>query len=166
MGLWNAGAGRCYETMVDYLSEVDHAAERIKRLEQAIDDAVRSASPTVRAVIDGLRALRGVAKLTATTLAVEVRYFSRFTSQNNGWSSAAACPANTQQVTAVARVRSRRPATLTYVVCCSRPRGGVEVRGSSRRIMTMCASPARSTNTSLINRRRTVSMASLSPREP
>jgi transposase len=65
-------------TKVDYLAEVDHASERIRRLEQAIDDAVKQASPTVRGVIDGLQALRGVGKLSATTLAVEIGSFSRF----------------------------------------------------------------------------------------
>ena len=65
-------------TLVDYLAEVDHAGERILRLEQAIDDAVKQASPSVRAVIDGLQALRGVAKLSATTIAVEIGSFSRF----------------------------------------------------------------------------------------
>jgi len=65
-------------TMVDYLGELDHMAERILRLEQAIDDAVKTAPETLRAVIDGLQALRGIAKLTATTLAVEVGNFSRF----------------------------------------------------------------------------------------
>jgi transposase len=65
-------------TMIDYLSEVDHAGERIVRLEQAIDEAVKVASPTVKAVIEGLQALRGIAKLTATTIAVEVGSFSRF----------------------------------------------------------------------------------------
>jgi transposase len=65
-------------TLVDYLAEVDHASERIRRLEQAIDDAVKQASPSVRAVIDGLQALRGVAKLSATTIAVEIGSFSRF----------------------------------------------------------------------------------------
>jgi transposase len=65
-------------TLVDYLGEVDHVAERIQRLEQSIDDAVKVAPPTLRAIIDGLQALRGVAKLTATTLAVEVGNFSRF----------------------------------------------------------------------------------------
>jgi len=67
-------------TFVDYLSEVDHASERIKRLELAIDDAVAQAAPTVKAVIEGLQALRGVAKLTATTIAVEIGCFSRFES--------------------------------------------------------------------------------------
>lgn len=65
-------------TKVDYLAEVDHASARILRLEQAIDDAVKQASPTVRAVIDGLQALRGVGKISATTIAVEIGSFSRF----------------------------------------------------------------------------------------
>ena len=50
-------------------------AERIQRLEQAIDDAITTAPDVLRAVIDGLQALRGIAKLTATTLAVEVGTF-------------------------------------------------------------------------------------------
>lgn len=65
-------------TMVDYLGELDHMTERIRRLEEAIDDAIKTAPEVLRAVIDGLQALRGVAKLTATTLAVEVANFSRF----------------------------------------------------------------------------------------
>jgi transposase len=67
-------------TRIDYLTEVDHASERVRRLEQAIDDAVKQASPSVKAVIDGLQALRGVGKLSATTLAVEIGSFSRFES--------------------------------------------------------------------------------------
>jgi transposase len=67
-------------TRIDYLAEVDHASERIRRLEQAIDAAAEQASPTVRAVIDGLQALRGIRKLTATTMAVEIGSFSRFES--------------------------------------------------------------------------------------
>jgi transposase len=65
-------------TMVDYLGEIDHVAERIRRLDQTLDDVIKTAPEVLRAVIDGLQALRGVAKLTATTLAVEVGNFSRF----------------------------------------------------------------------------------------
>ncbi len=65
-------------TMVDYLGELDHMAERIRRLEQDIDDAVAKAPDMLRAVIEGLQALRGIAKLTATTIAVEVGNFTRF----------------------------------------------------------------------------------------
>ncbi|HEX7839664.1 MAG TPA: IS110 family transposase [Kofleriaceae bacterium] len=65
-------------TMVDYLGEVDHVAARIERLERAIDDAIAAAPPALRELIHGLQALRGVAKMTATTLAVEIGQFSRF----------------------------------------------------------------------------------------
>lgn len=67
-------------TLQDYVGEVDHLAQRILRLESAIDAAVQNASSVVKAVIDGLQALRGIAKLTATTIALEVGSFSRFPS--------------------------------------------------------------------------------------
>jgi transposase len=65
-------------TMVDYLGELDHVIDRVRRLEQAIDDALEQAPAVLREVVAGLQALRGVAKLTATTLAVEIGNFSRF----------------------------------------------------------------------------------------
>lgn len=65
-------------TLTDYLGEVDHLTQRIERLERAIDAAVAEAPAGLRAVIDGLQALRGVARLTATTIAIEIGSFSRF----------------------------------------------------------------------------------------
>jgi transposase len=65
-------------TVVDYIAEVDHAAARIDRLEKAIDQAVLEAPPAMQAIIQGLQALRGIAKLTAVTVAVEVGRLSRF----------------------------------------------------------------------------------------
>ena len=65
-------------TMVDYLGEIEHVAARIQRLEEAIDEAVKQAPPVLREVIEALQALRGFAKLAATTVAVEVGYFTRF----------------------------------------------------------------------------------------
>jgi len=79
-------------TMVDYLGEIDHLAARIERLEQAIDDAVKHAPPTMRAVIEGLQALRGLAKLSATTIAVEVGYFTRFDKASKLMAYAGATP--------------------------------------------------------------------------
>src|SRR5205085_9849829 len=46
----------------DYLNEVKHVAERIIKLEKAIDEAVQQAPPEIRAVIEALQALRGVAQ--------------------------------------------------------------------------------------------------------
>ncbi len=64
--------------LVDYVSEVDHVAERIARLEKAIDLAILEAPEKMRAVIEGLQALRGVAKLTAVTIVSELGEISRF----------------------------------------------------------------------------------------
>jgi transposase len=66
-------------TLLDYLHEVQHAAARIVRLEQAIDEAAQSAPPQMRAVIAALQALRGVAKISAVTVVAELGNVSRFT---------------------------------------------------------------------------------------
>jgi transposase len=65
-------------TRLDYLHEVEHMAERIKRLEQAIAEAVKLASPVLQEVICGLQALRGVAQISAVTIAAELGNISRF----------------------------------------------------------------------------------------
>src|SRR6516162_6183456 len=67
-------------TLQDYLDEVDHVAERIVKLEKAIDAAVAQASPEIRAVIDALQALRGVAQISAATIVCELGSLSRFES--------------------------------------------------------------------------------------
>jgi transposase len=64
-------------TFLDYVHEVSHQAERIAELEKAIDTAVPE---QIRAVIEALQALRGVAKITAVTIVAEVGSFSRFES--------------------------------------------------------------------------------------
>jgi transposase len=66
------------QTLLDYIAEVEHQSLRIERLEKAIDDAIAGAPPQMKAVIDALQSLRGVAKITAVTLAVEVGTFRRF----------------------------------------------------------------------------------------
>ena len=65
-------------TLLDYLHEVDHMAARGKRLEQAITEAVKLASPQVPEVIRGLRALRGIAEISAVTIVAELGQISRF----------------------------------------------------------------------------------------
>ena len=66
--------------LADYLHEVEHAAERIVRLEKAIDEAVGQAPAAMRAVIEALQALRGVAQTTAATIVSELGSLSRFPS--------------------------------------------------------------------------------------
>src|SRR5438876_4941312 len=67
-------------TLLDYLHEVQHMDERVQRLEQAITEAVKLASSQVQEVIRGLQALRGVAHLSAVTIAAELGNISRFES--------------------------------------------------------------------------------------
>jgi len=67
-------------TLCDYLEEVDHVAARIVKLEKAIDEAVSQAPPEIRAVIEALQALRGVAQTTAATIVSELGSLSRFPS--------------------------------------------------------------------------------------
>ena len=88
-------------TLLDYLHEVDHVAARIERLEAAIDAAVQAAPPRMRAVIDALQALRGVALVTAVTITAEVGDLSRFAKprQLMGYSGAVASEASSGQRT-------------------------------------------------------------------
>ncbi len=63
---------------LDYLHEVRHAAERIAALEQTIDEAIERVPPAMRALIDGLQALRGIGRLSATTIVSETGPLTRF----------------------------------------------------------------------------------------
>jgi transposase len=65
-------------TFLDLVHEVEHAAARIGRLEQALDEAIAAAPPTMQAVIAALQALRGVARLTAATVVAETGPLTRF----------------------------------------------------------------------------------------
>lgn len=65
-------------TLADCLAEVDHVAERIVKLEKAIEEEVQKAPPQMRAVIEALQALRGVAQTTAATIVSELGCLTRF----------------------------------------------------------------------------------------
>jgi transposase len=64
--------------LLDHIMEVDHQSQRIERLEAAIDRAVQAAPAHPKAIVDALQSLRGVAKITAITLATEFGTFRRF----------------------------------------------------------------------------------------
>jgi transposase len=64
--------------LLDYIGEIEHAGARIEGLEKALDLAVETVPEKVRVVIEGLQALRGVAKLSALTIVSEVGQLSRF----------------------------------------------------------------------------------------
>jgi transposase len=65
-------------TLQDYLEELNHQAQRIARLEKAIDEAIEQAPEAMREVVAALQALRGIAKLSAVTIVSEVGRLSRF----------------------------------------------------------------------------------------
>ena len=63
---------------LDYLHEVEHSAERVKRLEAAIDQAIGAAPEQMRALVAGLQALRGIKLISAASIVAEVGPVSRF----------------------------------------------------------------------------------------
>lgn len=62
----------------DLMSEMQHTDERVARLEKSIDEAMERAPAEQQELVAALATLRGVARLTAITLVVEVGCFSRF----------------------------------------------------------------------------------------
>lgn len=75
---------------LDYLHEVEHMGERVRRLEEAIREAVKLAPAQMQEVIRGLQALRGIAEISAVTVVAELGQVSRFESarQLMGYSGA------------------------------------------------------------------------------
>jgi transposase len=65
-------------TLLDYVHEVDHAAARMERLKKSIDEAIAAAPAEIRAVVQALQALRGIANMAAVTIVSEVGALSRF----------------------------------------------------------------------------------------
>lgn len=135
-------------TMDDYLGEVMHASERIRRLEAAIDDAIAKAPPTTRAVIEALQSLRGLAKLTATTVVVEVGNFSRFDRASRLMAWAGATPSEHSTggpgherrgaITKTGNVHLRRILIEAAWSYRRRPGGG-DVVGKRRRALNLSA---------------------------
>jgi transposase len=66
------------DTLEDYLHEVQHMGERVLRLESKIRAAVEQAPERMREIIAGLQALRGIAEVSAVTLACELGSIARF----------------------------------------------------------------------------------------
>jgi transposase len=65
-------------TLADYLHEVEHAHDRIARLDKAIDNSIETMPEKMRAVVDALQSLREIAKISAVTLVAELGEVSRF----------------------------------------------------------------------------------------
>jgi transposase len=95
-------------TRLDYLHEVEHMRERVARLEQAITEAVKLTSPALRQVINDLQALRGIADISAVTIAVLY-------------------PARTRVASERGAEASPKPATRTCDESSSKQRGAIVV---------------------------------------
>jgi transposase len=68
-------------TLRDCLNEVQHMSARVKRLEEAILEVVKLAPQAMQELIGGLQALRGIAHISAVTIAAELgNISSRFQS--------------------------------------------------------------------------------------
>jgi transposase len=65
-------------TLLDYVHEVEHVAARIARLDAAIAESVKLLPCKMRAVIEALQALRGIAQISAVTIVAELGEVTRF----------------------------------------------------------------------------------------
>jgi transposase len=73
------------------MNEVEHMGERVKRLEKSIVEVIQVAPASMQEVVRGLQALRGIAHISAVTIAVELgNITSRFESARDlmGYSGA------------------------------------------------------------------------------
>lgn len=59
-------------TRLDCMNEVEHMSARVKRLEEVILELVKQAPQAMQEVIRGLQALRGIAHISAVTIATEL----------------------------------------------------------------------------------------------
>jgi transposase len=78
-------------TLRDCLNEVEHMSARVKRLEEAILEVVKLAPQAMQELVRGLQALRGIAHISAVTIASELgNISSRFQRARNlmGYSGA------------------------------------------------------------------------------
>ena len=98
-------------TRLDYLHEVEHMAERVMRLEQAITEAVKLASPQMQEVVRGLQALRGIAQISAVTIVAELGELSRFESARQLMGYSGAVPSEDSSGKRTSAAASPRPAT-------------------------------------------------------
>ena len=104
--------------------------ERVERLEQAITEAVKLASPALQEVINDLQALRGIADISAVTIVAELGQISRFDSarQLMGYSGAVPSEDSSGKRTRRGSITKTGNAHLTT----NRRRSGLELSPSTR----------------------------------
>ena len=102
-------------TLADYLHEVEHAQDRITRLEQGdMTSSIETIPEKMRAVVDALQSLRGIAKISAVTIVAELGEVSRFKASHDSlWDTAVQFPVSIPPENIRVAVESQRPAIPT-----------------------------------------------------
>jgi len=101
--------------------------ERVARLEQAITEAVKLASPALQQVTNDLRELRGIADISAVTIVAELGQVSRFDSARQLMGYCAQCPAKTPVASEPDEEASLRLATRNCDASLLKPHGAIVV---------------------------------------
>jgi transposase len=112
-------------TRQDYLHEVEHMRGRVAHLEQAITEAVKLASPAQQQVINDLQALRGIADISAVTIAAELGQVSRFGSARQLMGYCGAVPSEDSSGKRTRRGGITKPATRTCDESLSKRHGAI-----------------------------------------
>ena len=127
----------------DYLTEVNAAGERVKRLEAALHECAQSSSQV--ALIRALQAFRGIGFLSAVTLVAEAGDLRRFRTAPQFMAYAGIVPRSRPVAASNSADRLPRPATACCATCWAR-------RPTMRAVHP--ASPARSSSARKTCRRR------------
>ena len=101
-------------TRLDCMNEVEHMSARVKRLEEAILEVVKLAPQPLQDLIRGLQALRGVAHISAVTIASELgNISSRFQSARKLMGYCGVFPSEDPAASAFEEAASPRPVMRT-----------------------------------------------------
>lgn len=99
---------------LDCMNEFEHMSARVKRLEEAILEVVKQSPSAMQELIRGLRALRGVAHISAVTIAAELgNISSRFETARKLMAIAERFQARIPAETVFEKAALPRPATRT-----------------------------------------------------
>lgn len=101
-------------TRLDCMNEFEHMSARVKRLEEAILEVVKQAPQAMLGLIRGLQALRGIAHISAVSIAAELgNISSRFETARKLMGYSEHFQARIPAETAFEKVALPRPATRT-----------------------------------------------------
>jgi transposase len=116
-------------TLEDYRHEVEHAVERIARLERSIDAAIESLPAKMRAVVEALQSLRGVAQVSAVSIVAELGEVSRFAGARQLMGYSGRCRGGLERATRASRPHQQ---SRQWASAAHRGGGGVVLAASPR----------------------------------